>query len=545
MSTVGNDEIGFVVEVNGERALVELTADTTKPLAADYYPGQPGTHVKIPVQDHSVIGIVSSIRMLNGVNGAGATASSVRKNVADCVLLGMLDRSGRFGRGVAVYPNVGQKVKMVSATELKAVFSDFVDFGYSFGRPAHATEERVYVQVDRFFGQHIAVLGTTGCGKSYTVVSMLQHAIKKYPNTHIVVLDLHGEYAAAFPDDVNVIDGDSVELPYWLLSFDEFQDLFVDLSEFTAKNQITVLRDAIVRAKQNAEAQERLGLGAAVTADSPVYYDIEEMLESIRGWNIQMVYNSKGELEQGPLYGAFDKFLIRFDARKSDPRFGFMFTPRRYTDSGSLVTLLREYLSIDTGKRMTVVDLSGVPSEAVAVMVAVVCRIVFEFNLWNPDRERFPVLLVLEEAHNYVPATEQGRYASARIAVERILKEGRKYGTGAIIVSQRPKELSETVLSQCNTFIAMRLTNPDDQAYVRKLVPDSLSGLMSMLPALRTGEALILGDSVAMPTRVMIDMPNPRPMSSNVQYARWWSEGVLGLDVDRVVRRWRSRQKTA
>jgi energy-coupling factor transporter ATP-binding protein EcfA2 len=513
----------MVVEVNGERALVELSADTTRPLVDDYYPGQPGTHVKIPIRDHSVIGIVSSIRMLNGVNGlAGKPGQSPRKNIADCVLLGTLDAKGRFGRGVAVYPNVGQKVEMVGSEELKKVFSDFVDYGYSFGRPVHAEDQRAYVQVDKFFGQHIAVLGTTGCGKSYTVVSMLQHAIKKYPNTHIVVLDLHGEYAAAFPDEVNVIDGENVELPYWLLSFDEFQDLFVDTAEFTAKNQVTVLRDAIIRAKQGAEAMERLGLGSAVTADAPVYYDIDEMLEQIRSWNIQMVYNSNGVLEQGPLYGAFDKFLIRFDSKKTDPRFAFMFQPKRYSDSNSLVTLLREYLSIQTGKRMTVVDLSGVPSEAVSAMVAVVCRVVFEFNLWNPERTHFPILLVLEEAHNYVPIHEVGRYTSARIAVERVLKEGRKYGTGTIIVSQRPKELSETVLSQCNTFVAMRLTNPDDQAYIRKLVPDSLSGLMAMLPALRTGEALILGDAVAMPTRVLIDMPNPRPMSSDVEYARWW-----------------------
>jgi len=168
---------------------------------------------------------------------------------------------------------------------------------------------------------------------------------------------------------------------------------------------------------------------------------------------------------------------------------------------------------------------------------------VFEFNLWNPERDRFPVLLVLEEAHNYVPNRQDVRFTAARTAIERITKEGRKYGIGTVVVSQRPKELSETVLSQCNNFVAMRLTNPDDQDYVRRLVPDSLSGLMSMLPALRTGEALILGDCVALPTRVMVDCPDPKPMSSDVEYAKWWTSGIKEMDVDRIVKRWRARRK--
>jgi len=375
------------------------------------------------------------------------------------------------------------------------------------------------------------------------VVSMLQRAIEKYPDTHIVVLDLHGEYASAFPNDVLLIDGDKIELPYWLLDFDEFQDLTVDVNEFSAKNQISVLRDALVRAREGTVGPDRLRKGESVTADSPVYFDLEDMLGQIRNWNIQMVPNARGEIERGPLYGEFDRFLIRLDSKVSDPRYRFMFSPSLYKDNESMVQLLRDYLSIDTGKKMAIVDLSGVPSEAVGVVAAVVSRLVFEFNLWNPERDRFPILLVLEEAHNYVPSKVDYKLASARAAIERITKEGRKYGIGTVIVSQRPKELSETVLSQCNSFIAMRLTNPDDQAYVRKLVPDALSGLMDMLPSLRTGEALILGDCVALPTRVMIDCPDPKPMSSDVEFAKWWSQGIKDIDVDRIVRRWRMRRK--
>jgi energy-coupling factor transporter ATP-binding protein EcfA2 len=546
MRVFSDVDIGRVIEVNGERALVELHVDPTVALADDYYPGQPGSHVKIAVRDRSVVGIVSSIsadsHRLSSATHDPACPPADRK-VADCILIGTMDSNGAFVRGVAVYPTVGQLVKMVSPDELKGIFSEFNEYEFSFGRPSQAVDQRAYINVDRFFGQHIAVVGSTGCGKSCTVVSILQQAIRKYPDTHIVVLDLHGEYASAFPENVTLIEADKVELPYWLLSFDEFQDLTVDMNEFSAKNQITVLRDALVRAREGTVGSDRLRKGERVTADSPIFFQLEDMLGQIRNWNIQMVPSSEGDMVPGPLYGEFDRFLIRLDSKVSDPRFRFMFSPTTYTNNDSFVKLLRDFLSIDTGTKMAIVDLSGIPSEAVGVVAAVVSRIVFEFNLWNPERGRFPILLVLEEAHNYVPSRTDYRLQAAKTAIERITKEGRKYGIGTIIVSQRPKELSETVLSQCNSFIAMRLTNPDDQAYIRKLVPDSLSGLMDMLPSLRTGEALILGDCVALPTRVMIDCPIPRPMSSDVEFDKWWTSGVKQMDVDRVVRRWRTRRK--
>jgi hypothetical protein len=545
MTALSDVEIGHVVEVNGERALVELHVDTTVPLAEDYFPGQPGSHVKIAVRDRSVIGIVSSISMEGHHQSSPAQdgVSPFGRRVADCILIGSMGADGGFIRGVAIYPTVGQPVKMVTPNELKSIFSEFNEYEFSFGRPTQADDQRAFINVDHFFGQHIAVVGSTGCGKSCTVVSILQEAIRKYPDTHIVVLDLHGEYASAFPENVTRIEADKVELPYWLLSFEEFQDLTVDQAEFSAKNQMTVLRDALVRAREGTVGSDRLRKGERVTADSPIFFDLDDLLDTIRNWNIQMVPDADGAMVPGPLYGEFDKFLIRLDSKVSDPRFKFMFTPTQYTTNDSFVQLLRDFLSIGTGSKMACIDLSGVPSEAVGVVAAVVSRIVFEFNLWNPERERFPILLVLEEAHNYVPNRNDFRLQAAKAAIERITKEGRKYGVGTIIVSQRPKELSETVLSQCNSFIAMRLTNPDDQAYVRKLVPDALSGLMDMLPSLRTGEALILGDCVALPTRVMIDCPDPKPMSSDVEFAKWWTSGIQDMDVDRIVKRWRARRK--
>jgi uncharacterized protein len=533
--------IGNVIEVSGEKVRVELTADTTKPLIGNYYPGQPGSHLKIPFRGYSIIGITSIIKM-DPPNGYG-NSNGDRRKIVECILIGTIKPNGKFVRGVAMYPNVGLPAQMVTANELDKIFAEYRHFDYSFASLAENEEQRVYVNIDNLFGHHLAVVGSTGCGKSCTVASLLQHAIKKYPNTHIIVLDLHGEYAAAFPNNVSVIEADKVELPHWLLNFDEFVDLDVDLTEMTAKNQITVLRDAMLRARQGTDSDQKLGLGASLTVDSPVFYNIEEMISLIRNWNIQMVYNDEGRLEPGPLHGVFDRFLIRFDSRMSDPRFKFILHPEKFSNDSSLIDLLKEHLSLNNGNRMTIIDLSGIPSETIGVVVAVISRVVFEFNLWNNEREKLPILMVYEEAHNFVPRQRNLGFPSALKAVERIVKEGRKYGIGAVFVSQRPNELSETVISQCNNFIAMRLTNPDDQNYVRRLVPDSAAGLMGMAPALRTGEALLLGDAVVVPTRVLIDLPNPKPKSSDVEFAKGWTEGSSQMDVGRVVKRWRTRRR--
>lgn len=546
MSDTDDVEIGYVIEVRGDRATVELTVDTTVPLTGDYYAGQPGSHVKIAFRDLNIIGIVANIRMLDVTPSARPdqppAGETVSKKVAECLLIGTLDHKGEFSRGVAVYPNVGQRVRMVGFAELGEIFSEFVSQDFSFASLTQAENQRAFVHVDRFFGRHIAILGTTGSGKSCSVASILQQTTKKYPDTHILLVDLHGEYAAAFPNDTLIIEADKVELPYWLLNFEEFQDLAVDVTEFTAHNQITGLRDALLGARQKSDEDEKLGLGNAVTVDSPIYFDLQEMLEHIRHLNTEMVEGARGP-KQGPMHGVFDRFLIRFESRSNDPRFRFMFSPERYSDNPSLPQMLRDYLCIDTGKKMTVLDLSGVPFEAVGVVVSVISRVVYEFNFWNPDRRQFPILSVFEEAHNYIPNRPEARFSAARSAVERLAKEGRKYGIGVVVVSQRPKELSETVISQCNTFVAMRLTNPEDQNYVRRLVPDSLSGLMDMLPSLRTGEALIVGDSVVMPSRVIVDLPDPQPQSADAEFAASWASGIKGLDVERVVKRWRARRK--
>jgi DNA helicase HerA-like ATPase len=219
-----------------------------------------------------------------------------------------------------------------------------------------------------------------------------------------------------------------------------------------------------------------------------------------------------------------------------DRRYEFIFKPRTYRSSDTFVGLLTKLFALDSGKRVTVIDLSRAPFDVVNVLVSLLGRIIFDFNLWNKARQDFPILVVFEEAHVYLSDT--GKSKAARKTVERIAKEGRKYGVSCMIVSQRPAEISETIIAQCNNFVTMRLLNPNDQAYVKKLVPDSLASFIDILPTLRQGEAFIIGDAVAIPTRVMIDMPEPRPASGDIKFYDKWQRGDEATNVADVESNW-------
>lgn len=242
---------------------------------------------------------------------------------------------------------------------------------------------------------------------------------------------------------------------------------------------------------------------------------------------------------QGPLFGAFDEFLVRFQAMFNDARYDFLFKPKRRTESASLEELLRDFIGLsEPKKQITVINLSMVPHDVRPTVSAQIARLAFEFNYWNPQRREFPILLVCEEAHQYIPRDSGHQHAATRREIERIAKEGRKYGVGLCVVSQRPLELSETVLAQCSSFICLRITNPDDQAYVRQLMPEGERDMTDLLASLRRGEALAVGESVPVPTRLQIYKPDPQPHSDDVPVADGWRNGPIDLDIERVVQNW-------
>ncbi|MEK6650064.1 MAG: helicase HerA-like domain-containing protein, partial [Bacteroidota bacterium] len=304
-----------------------------------------------------------------------------------------------------------------------------------------------------------------------------------------------------------------------------------------ASSQITVLKDLVIASKKGKNPE----MSSLITIDTPVYFDLAEIRAKVQYMDTEKISMGGGPMA-GPFYGKFTRFLVRLDGKLNDPRYAFMFRPKMYITSQSLNDLLSKILGADGAAQMTILDLSGVPFDIVNTIVSLLARTIFDFNFWNPNRRDFPILLVFEEAHNYLPATGTTNTA-ARRTVERIAKEGRKYGVSIMVVSQRPVEVSETILSQCNNYVILRLTNPADQNYVRRLIPDTFANLTDVLPSLRQGEALVVGEAISMPLRVQIDFPNPEPDSADIKFYDKWKASEAKTRIEDVVTRWWKQEK--
>lgn len=457
--------------------------------------------------------------------------------------LGELGDDGHFVRGIGQYPLLGAPVHQATDRQLEAMFESVSRYGLDLGRLSQRDDLPVFFDPNLLFNRHLAVLGQSGSGKSWAVSSLLQRTVALLPRAHIVLLDLHGEYGwrdaagrfhSAFAGEVvRHVDARSLEIPYWLLTYAELVDLLVDRTDRNASLQISFMREVLYALRKKANPD--LGIDR-LSVDSPVYFSLKDMYLHFKQANEQQFDFGKNK---GPLFGAFDEFLVRFQAMYNDARYDFLFRPRRRTRSSDLEALLRDFIGLGEPRRqITVIDLSPVPHDVRPTVSSQIGRLAFEFNYWNPQRREFPILLVCEEAHQYIPREADAQHAGSRRAMERIAKEGRKYGVGLCVVSQRPTELSETVLSQCSNFICLRTTNPDDQAYIRRLMPAGEQDLADVLTTLRLGEALAVGEAVPVPTRFRVHPPAPAPASGDVPVAESWKTGPEDLDVGAIVSRW-------
>ncbi|MBU1299364.1 MAG: ATP-binding protein [Bacteroidetes bacterium] len=487
--------------------------------------GQIGSYVVIPTDDVQVIGIITESRIR--FEKFDTRPSDQLKEIY-IQLVGTL-RSGRFEKGVSKFPLIGDYIYATDKEDLKLIFSSYRDQDFSIGEISLLEGERQYLDPNKFFAKHIALMGSTGSGKSFTVSSLIQK-VQNLENTHVIILDLHGEYEAAFKDTGNLIKLAELELPYWLMNFEEIQETFIDENEPTVNNQMMILKESILDSKKGKNPS----LKEVLTIDTPVFFDFMDVKVRMQSLDTERLLGGK----EGPFYGQFTRFLVRLDSKLNDRRYEFLFKPKNYRSSDTLPSLMSKLLGLENGKKITVIDMSAVPFDVANVLVSLLGRVIFDFNVWNKNRRDFPILIVFEEAHTYLSNTEGSRGRSARKTVERIAKEGRKYGVSCMIVSQRPAEISETVLSQCNNFVTMRLINPHDQNYVRKHVPEAMENFIDVLPTLRQGEAFILGDAVAIPTRVMIDKPNPEPTGSDIQFFDKWKEKESDVDAKEVIDRW-------
>ncbi|QXP87652.1 ATP-binding protein [Methylococcus capsulatus] len=499
------------------------------------HPGQVGTYVSIRNGTFRILALVREV--------SGGAAGSAAGSAMQLVPLGEFNDKGAFSRGVRRYPVPGAEVHAASPQEINAVFARTRNLRFNPGYLPNHPATGVYLDPSALCSRHFAILGQSGAGKSWTVASLLQRMLASAPRAHIILLDLHGEYCwrgadgvlhSAFPPmATRAMDARELEIPYWLMSFAELVDLLIERDDPAASIQTAFLRETVFELKRRSARE--LGL-EGVSIDAPVYFSLQEVYERFKEANEHRTDFGK---TKGPLFGQFDDFLLKLGSRLHDVRYDFLLNPARRTRSESLPDLLRDFVGLGEPRcQISVIDLSPVPFDVRPTVSAQIGRLAFEFNYWNADRREFPILLVCEEAHTYIPRERATQYEGTRKSMERIAKEGRKYGVGLAVVSQRPHELSETVLSQCGSYICLRISNPDDQAYVRKLVPEGEADLVDVLTALGRGEALILGEATPLPVRCQIFRPDPPPNSNDVDFHKAWNADTADLDIGAIVRRW-------
>jgi hypothetical protein len=391
---------------------------------------------------------------------------------------------------------------------------------------------------DKFFQRHAAILGSTGSGKSWAVALILEKASRlKYPN--IIVMDMHGEYAPlansasggfarrfriAGPGDLDKSKSDVLFLPYWLLNRDEMLSMILDRSDQNAPNQASRFTLHVRTLKETTlKREKKVDLQKTFTVDSPIPYEIKDLLQLLNIDN-----TTKGVGKNGPVKGEWEdkltRFISRLEAKLEDRRYGFMFMPPKETQSYDwLWKQVTNLLESGNGAGIKIIDFSEVPADILPVVTGTFARLLYNVQFWMEPAKRTPVTILCDEAHLYLPTRDDADAVQRQAfgSFERIAKEGRKYGFSLLVVSQRPSDVSKTILSQCNNFLALRLTNETDQNVVKRLMPESLAGLTDVLPLLDTGEAVLLGDAVLLPTRIKLDLPKITPDSSTRDF---WSE---------------------
>lgn len=513
--------------------------------------GQPGSFVSIAMGAYELLCMVVNIKMVDKpflaseIKEAAFDGSVLIANIKrhlSIIPVGTIDAKGEFERGADVLPTVNKSVYAVLPSTIDKVFESFSEGTFSIGNLSLLPTQLAKINFDAFLSRHAAILGQTGGGKSWTVASFLQKIQATFKKSTVVLFDLHGEYKNVF-SDADYIDANDIELPYWLMNSEELLGLMVDRSESAAPNQIAKFKDLLQKAKESHTENQKLGI-TKITIDTPVYFDFDGIIKDFQRLDVEMVPGSQGKEKQGPLFGQFTRMLMRVNSRLNDRRYDLIFHPKKYNTSASMDDLFRKILGEEKSpKKIVILDMSSIPFDVRNSVISLVMRCLFDFSYWHKKlkNESYPISVFCDEAHLYLNEKDPSCEA-ARISAERISKEGRKYGISLTVISQRPREVSATILSQAGSFLCLRLSNPDDQSYVKSLLPDSIQGIVNMFTALRRGECILLGDSVIMPTRIKIDKPSPEPDSNDCSFYRQWSKDHKDVEVQKILEVWRKQQ---
>lgn len=558
-----------------------------------------GSYLKIEDNENAcLIAIIENFQIsVREIKDKEGNTVPKREHIIEAFPLGILkgDKFERGGDSLAIPP---KNVFPASIEDIKKIYEESVSKNESFCFSSLSSNPSVKVPVNgnKFFNKHIAIVGSTGSGKSHTLSKIIQNAVAEknggfsLNNSHVIIFDIHSEYKSAFPD-ANFIDINNLVLPYWLLNSEELEEILLDTGERDNYNQSSVFRKLVTENKKKHNPTQ-----SKVFYDTPLLFDIKEIQNALfnlkeetrnskasdrfmindasyvckdssttqdtglhltenektlkyfeQEWDFFPTKNqniTKGDYADGTL----DKFFVRFQEKINQDRLTFLFGDASKTIS--FEDTLANLMGYSTKKsNITVIDLSGIPFEVLSITVSLISRLIFEYgyfykrlrNTTSPEEKinnDVPILLVYEEAHKYVPNSELVKYRSSKKSIERIAKEGRKYGVTLLLASQRPSEISETIFSQCNNFVAMRLTNPADLGYVKKLLPDTLGSLIDKMPALKQGEALLVGESIVLPSIVQIERCSPEPSSNDIPYWELWKEEWKKIDIQKIKEEW-------
>jgi len=558
---ISNLEIGAVIEVDGTHIIAELdpnVTELTRVYGGIIYPiGQFGSIIKIHYGARLIFGYVGRLRMKSEYEREkGLTPeSNGSARIIEVDLFGegewIFDKNDwrlDFERGVTTFPLPQQKVYLTPRAELGFIYGEGTGPVILLGEHVGSGGTPCYAEMNELLGKHVAILGSTGAGKSGTVAALL-HAIldrgsdAKHEKWHpqIIVLDPHNEYGAAFPDHVRLCsDENSLSLPYWLLNLQETVNLLIGKTEFVATSQANIIKISLLLARRDAAQKVNLK-EADINVDSPVPYKLDRLLYHVE--------NSTNKPSQPSKQESWNSILNKIEVLKNDSRLTFMMKEWD-GDADPLPEVMKQFLGDSDPIR--IVDLSGVPNEVAGAASSAIARTLFSVKLWQTreERESNPVLLVCEEAHRYVPNRGEAQYEAAQDAIRRLAKEGRKYGIGLMLVSQRPSEVEATVLSQCNSWIVMRITNDSDRSHVQGILPDSLAGLTKVLSGLRRREAIFVGQAAVLPSRILIrdlvKAGKPLPRSQDIDFDKGW-QGIPITDdhLTEVGKRWRLQSRDA
>jgi hypothetical protein len=531
--------IGRIVSVTGSQAVVMLDNATDRPRGKR---AELGAIMKIDTPSSIILGLVSALSI--PVPSQKESVPDIR--VAELELIGQLIKEedgsiGSFLRGVSGYPSLGDAVDTASADELRRAYMWNDQQAVSIGTLVQDHTIPAMVHVDELLGKHCAILGSTGTGKSCGVAVVLRAILEQNEQAHILLLDPHNEYTHCFGASAEVITPDDLQLPFWLLTFEELVEVVLGSMAGRA-NAVEILAELIPIAKTRYAANRgrengtmlKRGVGqiGSYTVDTPVPYRVSDL--------ISMIDERMGRLENRGDVAPYRQLKTRIEAISGDPRYGFMFGSLTVQDH--MAEIVGRLFRVPVkDKPICILELTGVPSEIVNVVVSVICRMTFDFALWSGGN--VPITLVCEEAHRYVPNNPGLGFEPTRRAIARIAKEGRKYGVSLCVVSQRPSELDPTILSQCNTVFSMRMSNDLDQDFVRSAIFDTAASLLDFLPSMGPREAIVFGDGVTLPGRIRFaDLPeHALPRSRTACFTEMWQlEEGKPIDLDDVVERWRA-----